>query len=355
MIVSAYLAMTLFFRMVGCLCPDFDYAMKFAATIITLFVLTSGYLIQWQSEQVWLRWIFYLNALGLGFAALMANEFGRINLTCEGASLIPYGPGYTDINHQVCTLAGSQAGNAQVSGRDYIQQGFTYAVGDLWRDWAIIVALVIGFLTANVFLGEYVKWGAGGKTITFFAKEDKERNKLNAALQEKRSNRKRGEDNDAGLSVESKAVLTWENLCYDVPVPSGQLRLLKDVFGYVKPGQLTALMGASGAGKTTLLDVLASRKNIGVIAGDRLVDGLPPGMDFRRGTSYAEQLDVHEATQTVREALRFSADLRQPYETPQSEKYQYVEEIIALLEMEDIADAIIGDPDAGLAVEQRKR
>ncbi|KAK6418598.1 ATP-binding cassette transporter snq2, partial [Oleoguttula sp. CCFEE 5521] len=355
MIVSAYLAMTLFFRMVGCLCPDFDYAMKFAATIITLFVLTSGYLIQWQSEQVWLRWIFYLNALGLGFAALMANEFGRIDLTCDGASLIPYGPGYTDINHQVCTLAGSQAGNPQVSGRDYIQQGFRYGVSDLWRNWAIIIALVVGFLTANVFLGEYVKWGAGGKTITFFAKEDKERNKLNAALQEKRSNRKRGEDNDAGLSVESKAVLTWENLCYDVPVPSGQLRLLKDIFGYVKPGQLTALMGASGAGKTTLLDVLASRKNIGVIGGDRLVDGLPPGMDFQRGTSYAEQLDVHEATQTVREALRFSADLRQPYETPQSEKYQYVEEIIALLEMEDIADAIIGDPDAGLAVEQRKR
>nr|OQO25009.1 hypothetical protein B0A51_06858 [Rachicladosporium sp. CCFEE 5018] len=285
----------------------------------------------------------------------MANEFGRIDLTCEGASLIPYGPGYTDINHQVCTLAGSVAGNAQVSGRDYIQQGFRYTVGELWRDWGIIVVLIIGFLTANVFLGEYVKWGAGGKTITFFAKEDKERNKLNAALQEKRSNRKRGEDNDAGLSVESKAVLTWENLCYDVPVPSGQLRLLKDIFGYVKPGQLTALMGASGAGKTTLLDVLASRKNIGVIHGDRLVDGLPPGMDFQRGTSYAEQLDVHEATQTVREALRFSADLRQPYETPQSEKYQYVEEIIALLEMEDIADAIIGDPDAGLAVEQRKR
>jgi energy-coupling factor transporter ATP-binding protein EcfA2 len=40
---------------------------------------------------------------------------------------------------------------------------------------------------------------------------------------------------------------------------------------------------------------------------------------------------------------------------PQAEKYAYVEEIIALLEMEDIADAIIGDPAAGLAVEQRKR
>jgi ABC-type multidrug transport system ATPase subunit len=68
---------------------------------------------------------------------------------------------------------------------------------------------------------------------------------------------------------------------------------LNNIFGYVKPGQLTALMGASGAGKTTLLDVLAARKNIGVISGDKLVDGKPPGIAFQRGTAYAEQLDVH--------------------------------------------------------------
>lgn len=59
-IVSGYLAMTLFFRTVGCLCPDFDYAIKFAATIITLFVLTSGYLIQYPTEKVWIRWIYWI-------------------------------------------------------------------------------------------------------------------------------------------------------------------------------------------------------------------------------------------------------------------------------------------------------
>jgi ATP-binding cassette, subfamily G (WHITE), member 2, SNQ2 len=100
-IVSGYLAMTLFFRTVGCFCPDFDYAIKFAATIITLFVITSGYIIQYQSEKVWLRWIYWINALGLGFSALMENEFSRLNLTCAGASLIPSGPGYTNIDNQV--------------------------------------------------------------------------------------------------------------------------------------------------------------------------------------------------------------------------------------------------------------
>lgn len=102
-IVSGYLAMTLFFRTVGCFCPDFDYAIKFAATIITLFVITSGYIIQYQSEKVWLRWIYWINTLGLGFSALMENEFSRLNLTCAGESLIPSGPGYTNIDNQACS------------------------------------------------------------------------------------------------------------------------------------------------------------------------------------------------------------------------------------------------------------
>ncbi|KAL1601905.1 ATP-binding cassette transporter snq2 [Nothophoma quercina] len=358
MIVTGYLAMTLFFRTVGCLCPDFDVAIRLAATIITLFVLTSGYLIQWQSEQVWLRWIFYVNALGLGFAALMLNEFSRVDLTCADTSLVPSGPGYTDANAQVCTLPGSVAGSNIVRGRDYVSSSFSWHVGDLWMYWGICVALIVGFLLANAFLGEFVKWGAGGRTVTFFVKENKELEELNTKLREKKERRNRKEENaddSSDLNITSKAVLTWEDLTYDVPVPSGELRLLKNIYGFVRPGQLTALMGASGAGKTTLLDVLANRKNIGVIGGDKLIDGKVPGISFQRGTAYAEQLDVHEPAATVREALRFSADLRQPFETPQAEKYAYVEEVIALLEMEDIADAIIGDPETGLAVEQRKR
>lgn len=287
------------------------------------------------------------------------NEFRRIDLECTADSLIPHGPGYNDINHQVCTLAGSVSGTSVVSGTNYIEKSFRYDPKDLWRNWGIIVVLIVVFLILNTLLGEYVKWGAGGRTVTFFAKETKELKELNEKQQAHRKRRNsvsREEDNTgAGLIVASKAVLTWEAINYDVPVPTGELRLLRDIYGWVKPGTLTALMGASGAGKTTLLDVLASRKNIGVITGEELVDGKPPGPAFQRGTSYAEQLDVHEPTQTVREALRFSADLRQPYETPREEKYAYVEEVISLLEMEEIADAIIGSPESGLAVEQRKR
>lgn len=130
-------------------------------------------------------------------------------------------------------------------------------------------------------------------------------------------------------------------------------------------------MGASGAGKTTCLDVLAQRKNIGVITGSMLVDGRPLASDFARGTAYgsfimissrtagaglfrlliAEQMDVHEGSATVREAMRFSAYLRQPTEVSEAEKDAYVEEMIELLELQDLADALV----ITLGVEARKR
>ena len=355
-IVTGYLVMTVFFRTVGCLCPDFDVALRVAIVIVSFFVLTNGYLIQWNSEQVWLRWLFYLNGLGLGFGSLMVNEFSRINLTCTATNLVPSGPGYNDLYHQVCTLAGGVTGDPIIPGSAYLEATFQFSREDLWRNWGIMIALIILFLGLNVWFGEIINWGAGGQSITMFTKETEDLRELNADLEKKRQNRVEGKNQEGSeLLITSKAVLTWENLNYDVPVQGGHRRLLSEVFGYVKPGQLTALMGASGAGKTTLLDVLAARKNIGIISGDMLVDGKPPGTSFQRGTAYAEQLDVHESTATVREALRFSADLRQPYETPRQEKYAYVEEVISLLEMEDLADAIIGSPEAGLAVEQRKR
>ncbi|CAJ2504930.1 Uu.00g123240.m01.CDS01 [Anthostomella pinea] len=357
LILVGNLAMTLYFRIIGCLSPDFDYAIKFAVITVTLFILTSGYLIQYQSQQVWLRWIFWINALGLAFASLMANEFGGNELTCSGESLVPSGVDYNNISHQVCTLAGSVPGTLQVNGGDYITQGYSYHPHDLWRNFGIIMAIIVFFLIMNVVLGELVKHGMGGNQAKVFAKPNAERKALNEALTDKRLQRQtsRQDESSATLKIESESILTWEDLNYDVPVPGGVRRLLNGVYGYCKPGQLTALMGASGAGKTTLLDVLASRKNIGVIHGDILVDGSKPGKEFQRSTSYAEQLDMHDPTQTVREALRFSADLRQPFEVPQAEKYTYVEDIIALLEMEYIADCIIGTPEAGLTVEQRKR
>jgi len=53
--------------------------------------------------------------------------------------------------------------------------------------------------------------------------------------------------------------------------------------------------------------------------------------------------------------LQFSALLRQGKEVPKAEKYEYVETILKLLEMEDMAGAMVGSAGSGLNQEEKKR
>jgi ATP-binding cassette, subfamily G (WHITE), member 2, PDR len=103
------------------------------------------------------------------------------------------------------------------------------------------------------------------------------------------------------------------------------------------------------------LDVLATRVTMGVITGEMLVDGRLRDESFQRKTGYVQQQDLHLGTATVREALTFSALLRQPKSIPKQDKLDYVEEVIGLLDMQEYADAVIGEIGEGLNVEQRKR
>lgn len=192
--------------------------------------------------------------------------------------------------------------------------GFEYHTGDLWRNFGIVIAFFIFFQVLQMGAIEYTQ-SIVMPSIVIFEREDAERKKLNERLMERKEAAKRGElEQDLKGLIKTKRPFTWEALSYTVPVSGGQRKLLNDVYGYVKPGTLTALMGASGAGtfflvlclllyglcvlievgmlgKTTLLDVLAMRKNIGVISGDVLVAGKPLGIDFQRGTAYCEQQD----------------------------------------------------------------
>jgi ABC-type multidrug transport system ATPase subunit len=90
---------------------------------------------------------------------------------------------------------------------------------------------------------------------------------------------------------------------------------------------------------------------MGVVGGDMLVDGRPLGAEFQRGTGFCEQMDLHDGTATIREALEFSAILRQDHDIPRAEKIAYVDKIIDLLELKDMEDALV----RCLGVEQRKR
>ncbi|GAA5847541.1 hypothetical protein JCM3766R1_000227 [Sporobolomyces carnicolor] len=362
-VLSTYFSLAGFFRLLGTLCANYDQASRLASVIITIMITYSGYLIPIFSQKRWLFWLSYLNPLQYGFSAAMSNEFKRIDLLCDGSYILPSNlggnfPQYPSAlgPNQVCTLAGSVPGQQYVRGRDYIYSSFEYDIADQWRNWGITIVFFVGFNIIQAMLAEFLSHGADAPSINVFAKENKERKALNEKLAAEKDDFRAGRiEQNLGDDVAHKHPFTWEDLTYTVPVPGGERQLLDHVYGYVRPGQLTALMGSSGAGKTTLLDVLASRKTIGKIGGLRMLSGqdLPP--DFQQGTAYVEQLDTHESTATVREALRFSAYLRQPAHVPKAEKDAYVEQIIQLLELEEKADAMIGMPGFGLDVEARKR
>lgn len=61
-----------------------------------------------------------------------------------------------------------------------------------------------------------------------------------------------GDSNESSDKVQdvakNTAIFTWQDVNYTIPYKGAQRQLLQNVQGYVKPGRLTALMGASGSG-----------------------------------------------------------------------------------------------------------
>lgn len=137
--------------------------------------------------------------------------------------------------------------------------------------------------------------------------------------------------------------------------------LLKGVTGYALPGTMTALMGSTGAGKTTLMDVLAGRKSgkggskkngAPCLRGRVLLNGVDATeLAVRRCTGYCEQTDVHSDASTFREALQFSAYLRQGDRVAPERVEEIVDECLDLLGLSDVAGQLI----RGSSSEQLKR
>lgn len=368
-VYTSTISITSLYRMFASLSPTIDDAVRFSGIALNILVIFVGYVIPKHtltSDMIWFGWIYYINPVAYSYEAVLTNEFSGRVMECSPANLVPQGTNI-DPAYQGCSLAGARLGSNTVSGDAYFETSFGYSRSHLWRNFGALIAFTCLYILVTAWASETFSFAEGGGGALVFKKTRKAKKEVDERIKpvdeekvsqpadpasSRSSDSVQCEKSNAVNSIaQGKSVFTWENVQFEVPYQGGKRKLLNGVSGYAKPGIMIALMGASGAGKTTLLNTLSQRQTMGTLSGDMLVDGRPLGIEFQRGTGFCEQMDLHDETATIREALEFSALLRQDRHVPKQEKLDYVNQIIDLLELNNIQDAII----SSLGVEQRKR
>jgi ATP-binding cassette subfamily G (WHITE) protein 2 (PDR) len=313
---------------------------------------------------VWLRWFRYIDPVGYVFESLMINEFSGRKFACS--QFIPQGPGYDNagVLESSCTTVGAEPGSKFVNGDKYLAESFGYRAENLWRNLGIILAIMsllcalylisTEYISARRSKGEVLLFRRGEVPSQNFKADEESQEPPKMFVSKLDGDDAKGEASGTPSNTTSAAYL-WDNLSYSIHSKDGEKKILDCVEGWIKPGSLTALMGASGAGKTTLLNVLANRTTTGIVGGEKLVDSKFRDVSFARKVGYAQQDDLVLATSTVREALTVSAILRQPKSYSDAEKLDWVDHLIHTLDMSMFAEAIVGVPGEGINIEQRKR
>lgn len=377
-VVTTY-TMSMLFRTIAATSRSLSQALVPACILILGMVIYTGFVIPTKYMLGWSRWMNYINPIAYAFESFLVNEFADREFDCS--VVVPSGGAYDSVSMQyrICSTVGAATGSNTVQGSVYLQESFDYVKTHEWRNLGILFAFMIFFGGVYLVATEYISEVKSKGEVLLFRRGHKSANlsfpgsssdleSSVGAVSEKKAS---GSATPGTASINAgtatptvateahiqrqTAIFQWQDVCYDVKIKKETRQILDHVDGWVKPGTCTALMGVSGAGKTTLLDVLATRVTMGVVTGEMLVDGRPRDQSFQRKTGYVQQQDIHLPTSTVREALQFSALLRQPAHLSRKEKLDYVDEVIRLLDMEAYADAVVGVPGEGLNVEQRKR
>ena len=147
-----------------------------------------------------------------------------------------------------------------------------------------------------------------------------------------------------GFATHKQTVtLAWRDLWYTV-YPAGRDKpsrdILKGLSGAALPHHVMALMGPTGSGKTSLLNVLSGRVPAGgILSGEVTVNGQARSEDFNERVAYVMQEELLFAFLTVHETFMLHARLRLPPSTPDKEKAESVDRLIAELGLKNVRDS----------------
>ncbi|KAJ5890238.1 ATP-binding cassette transporter [Penicillium tannophilum] len=355
------MALSVMFRAIAVFTTSITRAILPVGLLLNVLIIYTGFYITPPGMKVWLGWIRYLDPMYYIFESIALNEIGSSIYQCSAKDTVPVGLSYNDTSYQTCAVSGSSPGHLALSGKLYLIAEYGFHSLHKWRNVGINAAFFI-FFSILVTIGmERFRHAAAHMSTIYYRKlpwtstsdpalTDIEKQPVTKEIgnPEQTSN-----SESAAKHLEpSNHVFAWQDLTLEL---GNGRRLLENVSGWLQPGSMTALMGMSGAGKTTLLDTLAQRIQIGVLSGGLYLDGGPLPASIGRRTGFVHQNDIHLESSTVREALQLSARLRRSAAISLENKMAHVEMVIRLLDMEDIADAVIGVPGAGLDLERRKR
>ncbi|GKZ32055.1 hypothetical protein AbraIFM66950_001164 [Aspergillus brasiliensis] len=357
------MALSVMFRAIAVFTNSITRAILPVGLLLNVLIIYTGFYITPPGMKVWLSWIRYLDPMYYIFESIALNEIGSSSYSCSVQDIVPRGASYNETSLQACAVSGSVAGQLNLSGRLYLMVEYGFKYIHLWRNVGINAAFFVFFSIVVTIGMERFRHASEQMATVFYRRLPSWVNaspsrpadiEKPAFATESKESIPTSNSEVAAISCldNTQNVFAWHDLSLELD--DGR-HLLQQVSGWLQPGKMTALMGMSGAGKTTLLDTLAQRIKIGRISGGLYLNGQTLPASMGRRTGFVHQNDIHLASSTVREALQLSACLRRPATVSWDEKMHHVELLIQLLEMEDIAEAIIGVPGAGLNLEQRKR
>ncbi|GMF41521.1 unnamed protein product [Phytophthora fragariaefolia] len=307
------LALASFFFFLASASPNINIASPISSVLVVYVCLFAGYTITNDQIPDYLIWLYWINPIAWGIRALAVSQYSDSRFDkCI----------YEGVNY--CMEYGMKMGEYSLS---------TYEVpsAKFWLLYGIIfmVATYIFFMFVSCIALEFYRFEKPDKIV------------LDAQSQAKPSEgyvltktpRSSANEHEFKVPIDTPkdkhfvgTTLAFKDLWYSVPDPTNPkntIDLLKGISGYALP-----------------------------IRGQILLNGHPAtDLAIRRSTGYCEQMDIHSESSTIREALTFSAFLRQGADISDSDKFDSVSECLDLLDLNPIADQII----RGSSVEQMKR